>query len=521
MANLANANGHRTQQTTMPPKAHRAAGGLVRTHSRTSSGGGSRVGLSELRLTQKEQPPRYPDKPKKNGHPHHEGPAKNLPRTNSGIRVHSREHVNVNQTARRAPTPLKNNVSDTKQKAGFTISSPSEEGDEDGWVSSESGAATPRDDSDDVDEEVVTPIEKQPKPKLPPNAIPNGFVKDDHPTPRADFQTLPRIDTVKLADGLVPGPPPTSRDYAPAPPFPAQPPAQSNFAPAVALGFAPQPPTSPAFSPEPASTVHAASPPPPQSIPPVTKARSETHSPPRRSPSTCTRSMTRPPSTHSISSSSQHHLRPHPLIRAHSIGYGAHAGPAKPAPLAPLTSSEQIPAEIPTSSPTSYRAVSPTLSMHTGTASPVLSQPSPTDSEASRRLRRTSLTSRSSGGSLPPGPPAVLPLQGSASHAHLGRTATQHDRQRTLSSASTFAALSSLNLGMRATPSPPKTPLQHVAVHFPPADQHRHQHHHGAHAEHVHPLLPPPYNLAHLTLLAYRNPLAESYERVVRAKQAR
>lgn len=75
MANLANANGYQTQQTTMPPKAHgvhRAGGGLVRTHSRTSSGGGSKVGLNELRLTQKEPPSRYPDKPKKNGHLHHE-----------------------------------------------------------------------------------------------------------------------------------------------------------------------------------------------------------------------------------------------------------------------------------------------------------------------------------------------------------------------------------------------------------------------------------------------------------------
>ena len=217
--------------------------------------------------------------------------------------------------------------------------------------------------------------------------------------------------------------------------------------------------------------------------------------------------MTRPPSTHSITTSSSQHLRPHPLIRAHSAGYGALlSGPAKPAPLAPLTSSEQIPA---TSSPTNYRAVSPTFSMQTNTASPVLSQPSPTDSEASRQLRRTSLSSRGSTATLPAG----QPLQGSASHSHIGRTAS-HDRQRTMSASSTFAALSNLNLGMRATPSPPKTPLQHLTVHFPPAEQHL------AQVEHIHPLLPPPYNTAHMTLLAYRNPLAESYERVVRAKQA-
>lgn len=56
----------------MAPKTHRAGGGLARTHSRTSSGGGSRLGLNELRLTQKEAPSRYPDKPKKNAHLHHD-----------------------------------------------------------------------------------------------------------------------------------------------------------------------------------------------------------------------------------------------------------------------------------------------------------------------------------------------------------------------------------------------------------------------------------------------------------------
>lgn len=219
--------------------------------------------------------------------------------------------------------------------------------------------------------------------------------------------------------------------------------------------------------------------------------------------------MTRPPSTHSVASSSAHPLRPHPLIRAHSAGYGALLGSAKPAPLAPLTSSEQIPAQIPASSPTSFRAASPTFSMQPSVASPVLSQPSPTESEAHKQLRRTSVSSRSSGATVPAG----AALHGSASHAQLGK-ASSHDRQRTLSSSSTFAALSNLNLGMRATPSPPKTPAPHVTVRFPPAEQ-------AAQLESIHPLLPPPYINAHLTMLAYRNPLAESYERVVRAKKAR
>jgi hypothetical protein len=543
MTNLVNTSGHRkgtqhpTSSTTMAPKthgAHRAGGGLTRTHSRGSSGGGSKLGLSELRLTQKEPPPpRYPDKPRKNSHLHlevcsqyakdhsdvlpvviaqgngHGRSSAHIPRTSSSVRVQSKEHVNPS-ALRRAPAP-----SSSKQKVGFTISSPSEEpDDEEEWISSESGAATPSHESDV--EEVVTPVVEKPKPKLPPNALPNGFAKDDHPTPRADPTALPRIDTVKPANSPVPGPAPISHDYAPPPQAapsaqpvakPGPPAAQPASAPPpVPLARIPTPPV-----PESQLVVRTPSPPSSlQSLPAVTKARSETHSPPRRSPDTRKRPMTRPPSTHSISSSSAAQaLRPHPLIRAHSAGYGALLGPAKPAPLAPLTSSEQIPAQIPTTSPTSYRAVSPTFSMQNNTASPVLSQPSPTDSEASKQLRRQSLSSRSSGATAASG----HPLHGSASHSQFGK-ASNHDRQRTMSSSSTFAALSNLNLGMRPAPSPPKTPLQHLVVHFPPADQQ------AAQLEHVHPLLPPPYINSHLTLLAYRNPLAESYERVTRAKQA-
>ncbi|KIP02959.1 hypothetical protein PHLGIDRAFT_130435 [Phlebiopsis gigantea 11061_1 CR5-6] len=498
MTNLMNAAGFRQDQhlstTTMAPKTHRAGGGLARTHSRTSSGGGSRVGLSELRLTTtKEAATRYPDKPKKSTH-HFETNARNnshLSRTNSTVRVQPKEPVNPQP--RRTSTPLNNKSSSAKQKPGFTISSPSEEADDDEWMSSESGAATPNHESDV--EELVTPVERS-KPKLPPNVITHGFAKDEHPTPRAEPAALPRINTITAVGGPEYQPPVTSRDYAP---------------PQTQHTALPQPQAVvTAATPQQTPVVRSASPPSPPPLAHVPKARSETHSPPRRSLEQPKRSVTRPPSTHSIASSSTHPLRPHPLIRAHSVSHGALPGSAKPVPLAPLTSSEQIPAQIPTSSPTSYRAVSPTFSMQTATASPVLSQPSPTDSQASRQLRRTSTGSRSSTTTLPAG----APLHGSASHAQLERT-SNHDRQRTLSSSSTFAALSSLNLGMRATPSPSKTPLQHLTVFFPPAERQ------DAQLEHVHPLLPPPYINAHLTILAYRSPLSESYERVTRAKKAR
>ena len=410
--------------------------------------------------------------------------------------MQSKEHVNP--APRRQPTPLSNKASSSKQKGGFTISSPSEEGDEDEWVSSESGAATPSHESDV--EEVVTPIENL-KPKLPPNALPNGFAKDEHPTPRPEPSSLPRIDTTHPSAELAPVSTLASSDHIPQSQAFVQPlqPAPAIQPQAVIIEPTPQP----------TPVIPSSSSSPPQSLPLVPKARSETHSPPRRSPDGPKRSMTRPPSTHSVASSSAHPLRPHPLIRAQSASHGALFGSAKPAPLAPLTSSEQIPAEIPTSSPTTYRAVSPTFSMHTGTASPVLSQPSPTESEASRQLRRSSISSRSSAMTVPVGQ-----MHGSASHSQLTKT-SNHDRQRTLSSSSTFAALSGLNLGMRAAPLPAKPPLQHITVYFPPSEQQ------AARLEHIHPLLPPPYINAHLTMLTHRNPLSESYERVVRAKKAR
>ncbi|PSS18920.1 hypothetical protein PHLCEN_2v3136 [Hermanssonia centrifuga] len=484
----------------MPTRAHTLRPGqLARTHSRTSSGGGSKVGLN-LQLTQKEPaPPRFPDKPKKNQllHEPNNKSSVHLSRNNSSVRLQSKEHVNPS-VFRRAPTPLGNNKgSSSKGRVGFTISSPSE-GDDDDWVSSESGAATPVDSQDsDVEEVAVTPVEKH-KPRLP--TITNGFVKDDHPTPRADPLALPRVETMRPSQETGPLPAISAVSaYAPAQRQSSQtihpPPQRLNTPPVQQLHH--QQSLRPESQPTP---------------PHVTKAHSETHSPPRRSPDAPKRqAMTRPPSTHSITNSSVHAMRPHPLIRANSAGHGALLQPAKPAPLAPLTTRlvDSVPAQMSSaSSPTSLRAVSPTFNMQGSSVSPVLSQPSPTGSEASKQLRRTSTSSRSSVATIPSG----APLLGSASHAQLSRT-TNHDRQRTLSSSSTFAALSNLNL-VRGAPSPPKTPVQHLTVRFPPMEQ-------IAQSESVHTLLPPPYLSAHLTMLAHRNPLGESYDRVMRAKQAR
>ncbi|TFY56248.1 hypothetical protein EVJ58_g7755 [Rhodofomes roseus] len=170
-----------------PSRGHRAQGGMTRTHSRTNSGGSSKIGLN-LQFTQKDvPPPRLPDKSKKSAHFNHEPTARTgtISRIGSTHRLPSREQIAPAQL-RRAPPPVAARTKDGKHRAGFTISSPSE-GDDDEWVSSESGNATPNaGQSDSEAEEIKTPVEPT-KPRLPPSAMQvNGFHKEDVVTPKAE-----------------------------------------------------------------------------------------------------------------------------------------------------------------------------------------------------------------------------------------------------------------------------------------------------------------------------------------------
>ncbi|KAF9806013.1 hypothetical protein IEO21_08841 [Rhodonia placenta] len=473
------------------PTRRAPAGGLARAHARTNSGGSSKLGLN-LQFTQKDAPPpRLPDKLKKNAHVHHDtstrAGAPAFSRTNSSHHVPSREHVQAAQL-RRAPTPLasarQNN--NGRQKVDFRISSPSE-GDEDEWVSSESGAATPNTASADSDaEEPTTPVTLNKLSLAQANSQLNGFHREDVETPKAEVPLLPRVDTARLPEP--PSPAPAARDYA-------------QDQPATLSVPQPQPHQLDRHD----QLIPEVERQPELSAPTLTRARSETCSPHRLSPPPKRQSMTRPPSTHSVTSRTDSAaLRPHPLIRGHSYGQtGGFA--AMPAPLAPLTmvSSDAAQAQMSTaSSPTSMRAGSPS-SIKTASASPIQTSPSST-SQAHKQLRRTSTSSVRS--------TATLPVQPSPSQIQLSKSS--HDRQRTLSaisSSSSFAALSSL--GLRSTPSPPRTPISFTS-HFPPAEA-------AANLEQIHPLLPPPYLNAHLSVLTYRNPIAEAYDRVIRAKQAR
>jgi len=173
-------------------------------------------------------------------------------------------------------------------------------------------------------------------------------------------------------------------------------------------------------------------------------------------------------------------VRPHPLIRGHSHGY-LNLVP-KPTPLAPLT----IIADQPTSAPNGQLSGSPASVKSTGA--------SPEAHTAFPLQRRTSVSSARSVATLP---------------AHSSIVQPSHDRARTFSMTTTSSALKSLV----HLPSVTRPPSPQLISFFPPVNPH-------INIEAIHPLLPGPYLHNHLTVLARRAPLRESYNRVIQAKMA-
>ncbi|PFH52030.1 hypothetical protein AMATHDRAFT_190311 [Amanita thiersii Skay4041] len=193
----------------------------------------------------------------------------------------------------------------------------------------------------------------------------------------------------------------------------------------------------------------------------------------------------RPPSMHSVNSRYDPNLRPHPLIRGNSFGTISHV--PKPTPLAPLTVIPDTADSTTTSGqgiPTAEEDIpaSPS-SMATTSPHPELSK------------RRTSVSSVHSVSTLP---------GSSIKDASRG----PHDRARLLSlNPSNSAAFSSLT----HLPAVTRPPSPQTIAFFPPTNPH-------ANIEGIHPLLPSPYMSNHMTVLARRTPLRESYDRVIRAK---
>ncbi|KDR75345.1 hypothetical protein GALMADRAFT_280059 [Galerina marginata CBS 339.88] len=456
------------------PKSTRPAGsGQLRPHSRSSST--SKLGAN-LQFTQKDpQQPKHPDKPKKAIYPHETHPVKAAPpfvRVNSGQRVHSREQLAL-ATKRQAQPPPK-----PANGKGFTIASPSEDGEDDAdWESSESGAATPNhqdSDSSDTASETDAPDQALLNNVQPPSQPQLRPAQPQQP-PRADAM-LTRVQTARPSDFE------TMQRLDRSSPKPPTPPRQQTQ---------PQPQ--------------------PQPLPPMVLQPPRSEPDPRREamtePSQLRQSPrpkrhSRPPSTHSMHSKTDHALRPHPLIRGLSHGH-VNTVP-KPSPLAPLTvmPNAALP-EISTSPPSSidgtrhHLSSSPT-SLRTSSGSPISTDlphlPFPLD-------RRTSFSSARSVNTVPV-------------HSTIIREAPwTHDRTRTLSAMSTSSSSAALS-SLTHLPAVTRPPSPQTIAFFPPVNPH-------ANIEGIHPLLPVPYLHNHLTVLSRRTPIRESFDRVFRAKNAR
>jgi len=346
----------------------------------------------------------------------------------------------------------------TKSKPGFTIASPNDE-DEDEWVSSESGAATPSHRESDLDDG------SDDNPSLEGLSRQVAVGRSVHPSAQVEPPSLSRVDTARPSDygsaatrherhvTHTPVPPPIIMDMA--------------NTPARFLHFQMQ------------ESHHSDSY--PNSARPASPARRSPH------PS----HKLRPPSTHSVGRGEQP-LRPHPLIRGHSYGQ---AQPLKPAPLAPLTVITDSGTSPALRTEPSDQTVS-TSPASTASASPTLLN------RASLSQRRPSVSSARSVATLP-------------SHSNIREPAnwTIGDRKRTLSTishSSSSAALSSLV----RLPTVTRPPSPQAVSFFPPVNPH-------ANVDGIHPLLPGPYLNNHLTVLVRRNPINESFDRVTRARQVR
>ena len=391
----------------------------------------------------------------------HKTHIKTVGRVNSGQRVQSKEQVQP-FAAKRGAVLYHQKPNGTKPKPGFTIAS-SNDDDEDEWVSSESGAATPSHHDSDSDDESDD------------NASLEGLNgqlavgRSVHPSAQADPQSLPRVDTARPFDyGSA-----ASRHERHGTHTPTRPTIITHMTdtPAYFPHFqTPNPQLSDSYS-----------------------NSSDLISPAHPSPHPSHKRISaRPPSTHS-SGRSEQPLRPHPLIRGHSYGQ---AQPLKPAPLAPLT-------VIPDSrTSTSLRMDLSDQTISTSPASTASASPTLLNPALSSQRRRTSVSSAHSVATLP-------------SHSNLKEPAhwSVSDRKRTFSTtshSSSSAALSSLV----HLPTVTRPPSPQAISFFPPVNPH-------TNVEGIHPLLPGPYLNNHLTVLARRTPIKESFDRVARARQIR
>ncbi|KAL5528653.1 hypothetical protein ACEPAF_7789 [Sanghuangporus sanghuang] len=493
--------------------------GRLQQHHRTASGGSSKVGLNNLALTQTDSAQQKQQQNlKRSGNSNSavdllQGRPTQLRAAylSSNSRIRSKEQITVTHKRAHAPPSNKGKQPQTQnrpQRPNFSIARSDDTADsDDEWVSSESGAATPQihhavDTDEDAEETntggrgTVMPVERQRAidESLPPenrmnggnniygkaDRAPNRF-DDDVTTPRAELDVdLTRVETVRpdAAAGTAAAvlAPPTSRQDEMIPPPVVRVQAQST--PATPVPTSPPPPVLEQ---------------PTAKAPPVRQVRSEAPSPTQLRQKSAAKRTTfvRHTSTHG---DVKRDMPPHPLIRGQSY----HGAALRPARLAPLTvNSEAAQAQLTTSPSTPSRAGSPSYFSTSFRESPTGAS---TDSQDRLPSRKNSISSLHSVTTLPA--PASSRLVGG-----WGRP----DRTRTLSTISTSSSSAALTaLSSLPTMSRPSSPP--LVVYFP-AENRRDPN------EGFHQLLPPQYLATHMTVLTKYNPLYDSYERVMRAKQ--
>ena len=544
----------------MPTRGLRPS--LARTHSRSSSAGSSKM-VVNLQLTQKDPVQPKIDKARRTSHPHevrhrslaiiptassercsqifcpHQfpsfplllvfffpgeiadrgtvqpNPRANVSRTGSTVHVQPREQVTGAQP-RRATNPPPSRGGG-RPRAGFTLATSTVgSDDEDEWVSSESGAATPLDDaSGDEGSGKKTPQEVSPatpvdhvgqrvKGESPAAAATAAHVPGT--TPRAELgQARPRVQTngfaptrpthgaAAQAARISSSPEPSQypqqewesyrqQQQQPKRPRP-QPADKAQAAPQKSLPhLSRQPPTPSSHIPD--QSLPLKPPRTPDAVPGVTGVRTEPPTPTSPRSDHYHTHRVRPSSTRSFIA--DHALRPHPLIRGQSFGHG-HLAPIK-------VSSDAAQAQLSSSPPSGRVSTSPTSIRTVNTVSQTSS---PGRHFSNAIFRRPSTSSAHSAATLPVTPRTPI---------ERGRTMS------TLSTASSSAALSSLaHLPTRGSAAASQNaPL---AVYFPPQDPH-------SHPETVHVLLPPPYVTPHFTVLQWRSPICESHDKVGRARES-
>ncbi|KAI6032932.1 hypothetical protein F5J12DRAFT_797521 [Pisolithus orientalis] len=332
----------------MPPKAYRTGPtGIPRTHSRSSSGS-SKTALNLL-LTQKDPVPhRQQEKHKKNGHVYepHTRSTQQHARTGSSTRVASKEPLHTQPLH---PPPIQRHQN-TKGK-NFTFAGTSAEDDDDEWVSSESGAATPNSPGSGTGRS-QTPVEHRTITDF--NRLTIDDLTNRPDTPRAQYipPSLSRVATIRGSEPQV-----SSTIVRPCCAilkcslFQVAYQAERNAHPQLSV-------TEPRYP----------------------QTRSETSSPVNRT-RYARLSSTRPPSMHTVTGRSDTTLHPHPLIRGQPLG------PVAPRlePLAPLTVTSEA-SSVQTST-------SPTLSASPSSVKTTYAEPA--------NNRRTSVSSVRSVATLP------------------------------------------------------------------------------------------------------------------------